>query len=84
MAFLIDIFPYCYATQKSTNNKNNNNNNKTGRSFLFQYSGRSFALFARARTTRGLKRPTTGYLAGGGGGGGGGVGLTLSDYALAI
>ena len=39
MAFLIDIFPYCFATQKSTNNNNNNNNNKSGRSFLVFRNG---------------------------------------------
>ena len=38
VAFLIDIFPYCFATPKSTNN-NNNNNNKTGRSFLVFRNG---------------------------------------------
>ena len=40
VAFLIDIFPYCFATPKSTNNNNNNNNNnKTGRSFLVFRNG---------------------------------------------
>ena len=37
VAFLIDIFPYCFATQKSTNN--NNNNNKTSRSSLVLRNG---------------------------------------------